>query len=228
MSIHDAHIKNIDLLSALKPEQIKRIAQGIYPIHLEEKEILFQFSEPAERFFYVQSGMIKLFRMSPDGTEKVIDIVLPMQTFAIAVVFLEKSTYPVSSQALTKTTLYAVNKTIFLEVIRESMDTCMRIMAHLSQRVHHCISEINNISLHNAIHRLAAYLSEEIPENTTGNASVVLSMPKNIIASRLSIKAETFSRLLHTLTKEEIIQVEGKIIHILDVKRLRQWTGENA
>ncbi|CAK0742174.1 CRP/FNR family transcriptional regulator, dissimilatory nitrate respiration regulator [Gammaproteobacteria bacterium] len=222
MPIHHSDIKHIELFSALEPEQLERVLQGVHQVYLDEDQLLFQSGDPAQRFFYICSGTIKLFRLSPDGAEKIIDIVTPQQTFATAVIFMEAPLYPVSAQALTETILYAVDNTIFMGVLRESMNTCLRIMAHLSQRLHHCIREIDKLSLQNAIHRLADYLIGELSTNAVGNVNVVLSVPKNVLASRLSIQAETFSRLLHTLTKEGIIQVEGKVIHILDVERLRK------
>ena len=218
----DNHIKHIDLFSALKPDQLERVLQGVHQVHLEEGQLLFQFGEPAQDFFYVCSGAIKLFRLSPSGAEKVIDISMPRQTFATAVMFMGASIYPVSAQALTETILYAVDNNVFISVLRESMDTCMLIMANLSQRLHHCIREIDNLSIQDAIHRLTTYLINELPITAVSRADVVLSVPKNVLASRLSIQAETFSRLLHTLTKAGIIQVEGKVIHILDVERLRK------
>ncbi|CAK0772388.1 CRP/FNR family transcriptional regulator, dissimilatory nitrate respiration regulator [Gammaproteobacteria bacterium] len=222
MPIYDSDIKHIELFSALEPDQLERVLRGVRQVHLEEGQLLFQFGDPARRFFYIRSGAIKLFRLSPDGAEKVIDIAMPRQSFAAAVMFMEDQVYPVSAQALSETTLYAVDNAIFMGVLRESMDTCMRTMAHLSRRLHHCIREINNLSLQNAIHRLATYLIEELPASAVGHGDVVLSMPKSVLASRLSIQAETFSRLLHTLTKSGIIRVEGKTIHVLDVERLRK------
>ncbi|RLA20104.1 MAG: Crp/Fnr family transcriptional regulator, partial [Gammaproteobacteria bacterium] len=45
--------------------------------------------------------------------------------------------------------------------------------------------------------------------------------PKTVIASRLSVRPETFSRILKQLIQEHLIKVEGKNIEILDIDGLK-------
>jgi CRP-like cAMP-binding protein len=50
-----------------------------------------------------------------------------------------------------------------------------------------------------------------------------LSTNKGVIASRLNLTQEHFSRILHELSDKGLIAVEGRKIHIPDVDKLRDY-----
>ena len=88
------------LLSRLSDEQLARVARHAIRLRLKEDQMLFSQGDPAERFYLVLSGRLRLFRIALDGAEKVIEIVGPGQTFAEALMFLEEARYPVCASAL--------------------------------------------------------------------------------------------------------------------------------
>ena len=51
---------------------------------------------------------------------------------------------------------------------------------------------------------------------------MTLSTNKGVIASRLNLTQEHFSRILHELTELGLIVVEGRRIHIPNVANLRK------
>ena len=64
----------------------------------------------------------------------------------------------------------------------------------------------------------------ELPEADTNGSAVAVTLPANkgVIASRLNLTQEHFSRILHELTDLGLIIVEGRKIHIPSVAKLRQ------
>ena len=175
--------------------------------------MLFSQGDPADRFFLVLRGQVKLFRLSPDGAEKVIEIIGPRQTFAEALMFLNAPRYPVCASALSSAQLIAIDARHFASMLRESVDTCFLIMGALSQRLRGLVSEIDNLTLHTASSRVARYLLEHLPED---RRALDLDVRKSVLASRLSVKPETFSRVIKHLSQEEIIEVYGSHFTIID------------
>lgn len=168
---------------------------------------------------------MKLCRVSPDGHEKVIDIVSPGQTFAEAIMFMERQTYPVTAVSLAPSEVIALHNHTFRELIGESPETALQLLADMSRRLRHLLNEINALTLQNATLRFASYLLQQLPERTRGGASVEFAAPKNVIASRLSIQPESLSRILRNLQEAGLLTVEGNSVHISDVERLRTLTG---
>lgn len=210
-------LRNTPLLSRLDEPQLERVRAHAAPRRLDEGEWLFAQGDAAAHFYLVQTGQIRLFRLAADGSEKVIEIVSPGQTFAEALMFLQAPRYPVSAAALEPSRLIALDALDFAAMLRGSVETCFVIMGALSQRLRALIGEIDNLTLHSAKSRVARYLLAHCPED---RRALVLDIPKAVLASRLSIKPETFSRVTKQLIGEGIISVHGAHITIDDREAL--------
>lgn len=206
-------LKKAPLLSALSQAQLERVIQHARQVTLETEQLLFRQGDPAERFYLVLRGQIQLFRLSPGGAEKVIELVSPGQTFAEALMFLNAPRYPVNAAALSPAELISLDARDFALMLRDSVDTCFLLLGALSQRLRGLIGEIDNLTLHSATGRLARYLLASIP---AGQQALRLEVRKGVLASRLSIQPETFSRVLKELSQRGIIAVKGSEVIILD------------
>jgi CRP-like cAMP-binding protein len=216
-------LANIHLFSSLAPGELEKVAQSSRLIHLPEGKRLFQQDQPFDQFFFVRRGQIKLFRTSLHGDEKVIEIVSAGQTFAEAIMFMDRKTYPVSAEALMDTEVIGFDSKVFTELLRQSVDTCFRVMGELSVWLRRHLHEIDALTLQNATLRFVNYLSREMPENCEEATEIHLSAPKYVIASRLSVKPESLSRILHSLQEQGLITVDGQNIVIHDPQGLRAF-----
>jgi len=214
-------LRSVYMFSVLEDSQLERVVAMGQPVRLQDGEQLFTTGDAAKVFYLVWEGQIKLFRLAPSGDEKVIEIIRPGSTFAEALMFQAQHTFPVSSQAIGSVRLLAFSHNAFLDLLRESVDTCFRLMGDMSARLRNMIMEINDLTLQNATGRVAGYLCGQVHKNATNCSEFDLGAPKGVLASRLSVKPETFSRILHNLMDRNIIVVKGGHIHVLDVDQLR-------
>lgn len=217
---------SIPLFSALNEAQYKSVLDTAIMTGLAASDILFRQGQEARYFYYVREGQMQLSRLAEDGGEKVMDIVHPGQIFAEAVMFMEQRCYPVNAEALQPGTLVAFDMETFRNILKESVDTCFRLMSAMSQRLHVQLNEIDSLSLHNATYRLVHYLLKSVPAGTTEKTAITLGYPKNILASRLSIQPETFSRIMARLKRDNIVIMQGNQIVIQDLPALRKLLSE--
>ena len=215
-------LQQIPLFEALNEKQLESMLVLSRAITLSAKNILFEKNTEATYFYLLKSGQIKLFSLSADGDEKVIEIINPSQTFAEAIMFMPKRIYPVSAEAIKNSELYCFDMKQFRKILEDSQDTCFRLLAMMASRLHSRLDDINNLALHNATYRLVVYLLDQLPEGAMELSSIHLAATKSIIASRLSIQPETFSRIMLRLSKQGFIEVQGNEITLLDVNGLRQ------
>ena len=89
------------------------------------------------------------------------------------------------------------------------------------------MNDVESYSLHSGKQRIIGYLLRELPESDHKGENVAITLPTNkgVIASRLNLTQEHFSRILHELTELGLIVVEGRKIHIPSVAKLRQHEG---
>ena len=226
-SIANSELHQLSLMSQLNDTQLNKIQKTMRLIHLSEGEHLFEQGQDADKFYLVRSGQIKLFRVSMEGSERVIDVIQPGQIFAECVLFLDKGVYPIGAEALLNTELLSFDFKTFRSVLEESKDTCFQLMSDMSLCLHQYLDQVDYLTLQNASFRLINYLLQQIPEDHQPDESYVIQLTtsKSIIASWLSIQPETFSRILRTLKNRQLIEVNGKSITIHNVDQLRDMAA---
>ncbi|MGZ4957648.1 MAG: Crp/Fnr family transcriptional regulator [Methylomonas sp.] len=210
------------LFSILDDDQFEQILSGVQEFELAENEHLFHFGDQARYFYLVCHGQVQLYRLSPMGEEKVIEIIQPGQSFAEAVMFFKISSYPVSAKAVLPSRVLRIEMKLFLGLLQESNELCLKMLGGMSKRLHGAIQDIEQLTLQNASMRVIQLILQAAPDGVGNQYSLDLETPKQVLASRLSVRPETFSRILQQLSRKELISVQGKTIHILDFKALQK------
>jgi CRP-like cAMP-binding protein len=215
------------LFAELEEPQLTQVIAAALPVWLEAGEELFSHGQRASRFYILETGTIQLYRLSAEGEEKVIELIQPRQSFAEAVMFMEGNLYPVSARAIVPSELWGFDMKVFRTVLQTSPAVCFRLLGRMSQRLHQLLQEIDELTLQNATMRVAQYLLRSAPDQNCTCYSVQWETPKQVLASRLSVRPETFSRILQQLVQAGMIQVHGKTVEVLDAARLRNWAGQS-
>ncbi|MET0076739.1 MAG: Crp/Fnr family transcriptional regulator [Candidatus Thiodiazotropha lotti] len=212
-------IRSAHLFSSLNDHQVTQVLESSHISTLKDGEALFETGDDANRFFLVIGGQIKLFRVSSNGDQKIIDIIQPGNTFAEALMFMEHPIYPVSAEALGPARIISFDSKRFLHILSESFEVCFRIMGTMSQRLRGLIKEIDDLTLQSATTRMCAMLLRRMDE--VGMPRFTLPAAKGVLAARLSMKPETFSRILQNLASKSILKLKGSEIEIIDESLLR-------
>lgn len=183
-------------------------------------ELLIQQGQQAERFFLVLKGRVKLYRISADGQEKVVEIIQAGQTFAEAVMFMQRSEYPVCAETLEAVQLVSVPNRLMLTLLQENPQACLHLLGHMSMRLHQRLGELETLTLQNATQRFALYLIQQLEDRSQETVDIELPLPKRLIAARLSMQPETLSRIMARLNQEGLIEMSGRKIHIPSISCL--------
>jgi CRP-like cAMP-binding protein len=210
------------LFASFDDGQFRQVAHVMAEVRLADGEHLFRQQDPARYFYLLTAGQIKLYRLSANGEEKVIELIAAGQSFAEAVMFMDFGVYPVNAQALGDCALLRVDMAAYRTLLGQSPETCLRLLGHMSQRLHQSIREIGQLTLQNATMRIVQFLLNALPASVSAPHHIQWETPKSVLASRLSVRPETFSRILQQLSQERLIRVHGKTVEILDTEALRQ------
>jgi len=197
---------------------------------LSRGEMVFCIGDPCESFHIVVSGQVKLFMTSPLGHEKVIEIFSAGQSFAEAIMFLDKP-YIFNAQALNNVVLLEVSKQgVFAEIARDPKFT-MHMLGGVSRRLATLIQDVEGYALKNGLQRLVAFLLRDVDlssPDASNCLTVNLPASKGTVASRLSLTPEYFSRVLHDLADKQLIELDGRDIRIPDVRKLVAFGTESV
>ena len=218
----EALLAHVPLFNGLENEEIARIARGTREINVIRGDMLFHKGDTSTGFHLIVYGQIKLAFTSAQGGEKVVDIIGQGQTFGEAVMFMDKP-YMVFAQALSDSLLLHISKSVILGELERDPKLGRKMIAGLSIRLHHLITDVESYSLHSGRQRIIGYLLRDNLDSNETSITVTLPTSKGIIASRLNLTQEHFSRILHELQENGLITVQGRKIGIPNVEKLRGY-----
>lgn len=217
---------NLPLFSDLTSDEIKLIAGGTRRIYATKGDMLFTRGDRCEGFHVILYGQVKLFVTSPQGSEKVIELMGPGVSFGEAILFMD-SPYVISAQALKDSLLLHVSKSMVFAEIERDPRFARRLLAGMSRKLHQLVRDVEAYSLRSGLERVIGYLlrDDALSDGSARSTSVTLPANKMIVASRLNLTPEYFSRILHELADAGLIVMEGRSVSVPDIERLRTYTG---
>lgn len=220
-------IKKTLLFSGLEDEYLNEVAEIAVRRLFAKGETLFTEGEKAEGFYLLSSGSLKLCKISPDGREKVLHMVHPVETFAEAA-FFGDGRYPAEARGVEKGEVLFFPREAFMGLLERNPRFSMNLIASLSLLLRRFARQIEELSFADAPARLASYLIDLADRKSTsfqGKTYLELDMRKGELASRLGTVSETLSRTLKKLKDEEVIEVDGNKVVVLNMEKLKMVAG---
>jgi CRP-like cAMP-binding protein len=190
--------------------------------HYAKGTELFVMGDPAACFFFIVEGWVKLYRATREGEESIINIFAPGETFAEAAVLGPMQRYPVNAQAVEDTALLEIPRSLFVEMIRADSDFALSILGAISAKQRYLIQQIEQLTVREAPQRIGTFLLRLCPPGSVHDVEVGLPYDKSLIARRLNIQPETFSRAFKKLEPHGVT-LKGRIAAIADIQRLEAF-----
>ncbi|GFO56601.1 CarD family transcriptional regulator [Geomonas sp. Red276] len=220
-------IKKALLFSGLEDRHLIEVAEIAVRRPFAKGETLFTEGEKAEGFYLLASGGIKLCKISPDGREKVLHLVHPVETFAEAAFFGDGS-YPAEARGVEKGEVLFFPRGAFMGLLERNPRFSLNLIASLSVLLRRFARQIEELSFADAPSRLASYLLDLAARKSTsfqGKTYLELDMKKGELASRLGTVSETLSRTFRKLKDDGVIEVDGNKVVILNAEMLKRVAG---
>ena len=216
-------MKNIDLLaksylcSGFEADELHEFAAIARFMEIDKDKIIFFEGDPAEGFYVLLSGRVRIYKASPDGKEYTIHVIKPGQLFAEAAIF-KGHEYPANCATMEKSAVAYFPKEAFLNLLKKYPVISLKIIGSLASFVRDFNRQVEELSLKEVPARLASFLLNRAEK--TGSNLVNLDFTKTELANRLGTISETLSRNLKKMSDLGVISVNGREISILDKNRL--------
>lgn len=208
------------LFAGLPEEQVDALVGLASEKKFSRGESIFFEGDPADGFYMVSDGKVKIYKASLDGKEQILHIFGPGEPFGEVPVFHGRP-FPANAMALVNSELLFFPRREFVDLVMEIPSLALSMLAVLSLRLRRFAAQIENLSLKEVPGRLASYLLYLAEENNNTD-KVTLDIPKGQLASLLGTIPETLSRIFSKMTDDGLIRVEGRTIYLLDMERLRE------
>ena len=212
-------LENTSIFKHCSEAVLKDFASQSTIITAEKGQVIFVHEEPARRFFIIIQGWVKLFRETLDGTQAVIDILPQGNMFGESSLF-QNDLYPYSAEAIEPAKLIAIP----LHLLKLEIDTNIKLvtgmLSSLANQKRQQDKELEHLTIQNAPSRIGCFLLRLTSQNITGPVRIQLPYDKSLVAARLGMQAETFSRALSKLKDATGLQIKGATIELDDIQKL--------
>ncbi|HDY7982352.1 Crp/Fnr family transcriptional regulator [Vibrio vulnificus] len=213
-------IQDSFIFSGIPLEAKVSICKGMQVVHVKQGRHLFETGENAQRFYLIQSGEICLYRFSPEGEEKVFQLLSSGDSIAEAVMFMRPSHYPVSAKAKVDSVVLSFSREVLLAFCEKNSEFAFHLLGAMATKLNQAVNRVDQLTLKNANQRLVSYLLELYQQQ--GSDWLKLPVAHSVLAGQLNIAPETLSRLFKKLKQKEVISGKGNVVVLLDIEAMCQ------
>jgi CRP-like cAMP-binding protein len=209
-----AFIEAALLFKGLPETQIRKIEGIAEDMRFKKGESIFSDGDEGNGFYLVATGLVKIFKVSPEGKEQILHIFGSGEPFGEVPVFTGRH-FPASAEAIAESRILFFPRTAFVDLIAANPSLALNMLAVLSMRLRQFTVQIENLSLKEVPGRLAAYLLY-LADEQKKKERIRLSISKAHLASLLGTIPETLSRIFAKMSSQGLIEVKGHNIRLLD------------
>lgn len=213
------------LFAHLGADVARQVIGDREPRRYERGRPIFLQGDPAEAFFLVLDGWVKLFRILPDGDEAVVAVMASGECFAEAVMFMG-GRYPVGAEAVSDCRLLRIEARAIRAAMQADARVATALLASIAHHTETLSDQVEHLKVLGAPQRVADFLVKAA-RATSGPTTLTLPYDKGLIARRLGMTPESFSRALAIL-RDHGVTVDRDAVTIAAVGRLEAFVREAA
>lgn len=217
-------LQDIPLFSELDVEELRKITALSRLQNYKKDEYVFHEGEEFKGIFIVLKGLVKIFKISPQGKEYILHLLTKPHIFGDVPLF-TGGDCPASVLVMEDSTLLFIPKNEFLQLLEDNPKLSFKIMSGFAKRLKSITVKAEDLSLKEVINRLADYIAKGIDNSGSSDLpepffKIPLSNPT--LAAYLGTIPETISRAIKKLKDSQVIRVHGKTVFVKDLKQLKK------
>ncbi len=210
-------IRYIPLFKGMPEKQMDDLARIAVKHSFLKNRMIFSEGDEAKGFYVLISGRVKIFKLSKEGKEQILHIIEPFEPFGEVPAF-TGGRFPAHAEAMEDSIVLEFPIISYIELIRKDPSIALNMLALLSMRLRQFTKLVEDLSLKDVPQRLAAYML--LLGDREKKDEIELNINKKQLASLLGTIPETMSRILNRFQTDNLIEVQGKRIRLMDKKRL--------
>jgi CRP-like cAMP-binding protein len=217
MSSQAEFLRSLPYFSALNAAELDRIEKASSERTYGRGEVLLLEGDPCIGLHAVKSGMVRVFKSSPQGREHVVQVARAGDTFNDIPVF-DGETNPASAVALEQSTVLTIPRATVLSLI-VNCPPAAGIVGLFAGRLRRLTTLVGDLSFRSVISRLAkALLEVAVPAD---GASPVQRLTQEEMAAMVGTVRDVIGRALRLLEKQGAIKLQRQRIVVVDPEKLR-------
>jgi CRP-like cAMP-binding protein len=213
-------LRSHPLFARLEADDLRGLYQQSRKVNLKHHELLYRQGMAAHYFYFVISGRIRLYRLDSSGVDRTLDSHGAGDCFAEVMIYADPPNYACYAEALKSSEILMIPVRAYQELLEQRPAYNRAALQHYAMRAVSRFHDLEIMTVQSARDRLIRYLIDLLPEGASVGGEVELPLPKCLVASRLAMQPETFSRILADLKSSGLVRVNRSRLFIPDPQRL--------
>lgn len=224
-SKHDLikYLTTVPIFSSLKEGVLAGFAEYAQERSEKKGTVLFSPDTPNDRFYIVVSGWVKIFRETMSGEEAVTDILTSSHCFG-EIGLPGTEAMPYGAEVVEDAEIISLPRFLLAEEVMRNSLFGLSVLQNLTRQKMQRDMEIEHRTIQTAPQRIGCFLLKLCKSADKGSITLHLPYDKTIMAYRLGMQPETFSRALSKLREETGMRIKGASIEIDDIEALVGYT----
>jgi CRP/FNR family transcriptional regulator len=222
MPVDVDELRKVPIFAPLAPDDMAHVAAVTVERHYDRGDIILLEGDRAGALYFVHSGLIKVFKTSPEGKEQVLRLIEAGTTFN-DVPALDGGPTPASVAALEPSVVYATGGTELRRLIVERPGVALAVVQALAGALRQLVMLVEDLSFRHVAARVAKILleREKSASNGDGDAGrVAHRLTQQEIAAMAGTAREMVGRALKELEAAGAIKMQRGRITVVSREKL--------
>lgn len=226
-ALYKSFLWKLPLFSEFPERALDEVLSHSHVRQFDKKDLIFTSGAPADAFHVIVKGWVKLYRQRRDGTEGVFSVLTNTESFGQSSITCD-AIFSYTAEAATKCEILSISSSFMMHMAKHHEDYDHFLMKFLrEQMLEYELLKLqsDHATYMSASQRVGCFLLRMCKGQTHGSIDHEFPYEKGLMAVRLGMSAETFSRALSALCKTGV-QSKRSHVTIQNIEQLRHHVCE--
>ena len=218
----------VALYRRLSEEDREHLAAAATVERFDKGEAVFHEGDPAQDFFTLVRGRVKVYKVMPNGRVVILEILGPGDPVGAVAVY-ESLAYPATAEAMDETLCIRIPKDPFFQLLETRPSLARGLLKAMTHRI---VVLANRFADHAAgkvetrFARLFLKLASEMGRAEAEGVFIPMSLSRQELADLMGTTVETSIRIMSRWGKEGVVQTEKSGFLVIDRRALEQISAD--
>lgn len=217
-------LAQVPLFAGLPERDVQALAALARLDHFDAEAVIFYQGDPADRFWVLRTGQVKIVRQEVDGREVILEVIAPGEPFGGAALLMPQQ--PATARAMVAAETLSLSREAFEQAVLEHPGLTRRVIHMLGQRLH-SMMQLQVLAGERVERRLAHILlklARRAGRAEPDGVLITLPLSRQDLADMAGTTLETAIRTMSRLRQQGVAETRrGGYVVITDLQQLERY-----
>jgi CRP/FNR family transcriptional regulator, anaerobic regulatory protein len=217
----DCDVRMVSVCAALETNELCALDSLARQVTFEPKSTLYTQGDPANSVYNVTEGVVRLYKLLPDGKRQIVGFAIPGDFLGLAMA----DRFDLSADAVQSVNVCRFSREDFSNFVDEKPHLLRRLHEFATHELSLAQDQMVVLGRRTAEEKVASFLiglRNRLSRIGRTSVTVPLPMSRQDIADFLGLTIETVSRIFARLAREKAILIVPDGVRILNLPRMEQ------